>query len=143
MLTVRYRDPLIPVSVRVKLVPAASAGSMKTFMSEVAVPPAVVTVTGLGTKITVTPRSTERLLSVTLPVKLPRPVTVSLSELIPPDGIERDVEAAEMLKSLGAKVTVTGNRGAVEVAWLESPPYIVPILSVPVPTILDVNILEH
>jgi hypothetical protein len=107
--------------VRTKFVPAAIEGSIRTVIVEMADPPTFEMVTGLGEKITVTPRSTEWLLNVTLPLKLPNPVTVILSAPIPPAGIVRDVEDAVMSKSLAVNETDTGKSGAVEVAWLESP----------------------
>jgi len=96
-------------------------GSIKTVIVEMAEPPTVDIWTGFGEKITVTPMSTEWLLRVTLPVKLPRPVTVRLSDAIAPAGMERDVDDARMLRSLAVNETVTGKSGAVEVEWVPSP----------------------
>jgi len=107
--------------VRTKFVPAAIEESIKTVIVEIADPPTVEICTGFGEKITVTPRSTEWLRSVTLPVKLPRPVTVRLSAAIAPAGMESDADDAATWMSLAVNETVTGKSGAVEVVWVVSP----------------------
>ena len=91
------RIPLVPVTVMVKLVPAGTPA--KTLIVDVSEDPALVIVTGLCTNITVTPEGTLPFERVTLPVKLPRLVTVRTSDLEDPAGIERDDVAAVRLKS--------------------------------------------
>src|SRR5207244_11180993 len=85
MLTECERLPLVPVTVNVKFVPPATLVGTETVMLEVAEPPGVFIITGLGVNVTVTPEGTGLLASPTLPVKLPIPVTVRVSDAVLPE----------------------------------------------------------
>ena len=115
-LTECARVPLT-VIVRVNDVPATAVGLMETCIEGLTDPPAVVIVAGLGTNITISPDGTELLVSVTSPVKEPRLVTVMMSWPVPPNGMERDFDAAVMLKSL----TVNGSQALITALLLRSP----------------------
>ncbi len=99
ILTECERLPLWPVTVNVKLVPPATLVLTKTVMLEVAEPPSVFIISGLGENATVTPEGTGLLASPTLPVKLPIPVTVRVSDAVLPDCTDMEFDAATRLKS--------------------------------------------
>lgn len=117
ILTECERAPLVPVTVKVKLVPGDIVELMKTVMVEVAELPTVVTITGLSANVTVTPEGTIPWVSVTLPVKPLKLVTVRISEPMPPDPTERDVVVAVRLKL----VTANGSHALVTAKLLPSP----------------------
>lgn len=100
------RLPLVPVTVNVKLVPPATLVGTETVMLEVAEPPGVFIITGLGVNVTVTPEGTGLLASPTLPVKLPIPVTVRVSDAVLPDCTDMEFDAATRLKLGGSEPVV-------------------------------------
>ena len=90
-------DPVVAMTVRVKLVPAMLPTKM--FIEDLTIPPREVIVTGSGTNRTATPDGTLLFVSATFPVKPPMPVMVRVPEVEDPAGIERDDAAAVILKS--------------------------------------------
>ena len=106
MLTECERLPLVPVTVNVKFVPPATLVGTETVMLEVAEPPGVFIITGLGVNVTVTPEGTGLLASPTLPVKLPIPVTVRVSDAVLPDCTDMEFDAATRLKLGGSEPVV-------------------------------------
>src|SRR5207237_172809 len=76
MLTECERLPLVPVTVNVKFVPPATLVGTKTVRLEVAEPPGVFIITGLGVNATDPPEGTGLLASPTRPVRLHIAVTV-------------------------------------------------------------------
>ena len=100
------RLPLVPVTVNVKLVPPATLVGTETVMLEVAEPPGVFIITGLGVNVTVTPEGTGLLASPTLPVKLPIPVTVRVSDAVLTDCTDMEFDAATRLKLGGSEPVV-------------------------------------
>jgi hypothetical protein len=114
------RGALVPVIPTVKTVPAGTPAKKMT-KDVLELPPTVI-ITGLGTNITVTPVGTGLLERVTLPVKVPILATVSTSDADDPAGIERDDDAAVMLKS-EMVVIVRFAHVPVNALLLASPPY--------------------
>ena len=94
------RLPLLPVTVRVKLVPEEMLEVTVIVMVELADLPEATT-KGLGTYTTVIVDGNILLDSVTVPLKLLTLVTLRMSDADPPDLTESIVEDAAMVKSGG------------------------------------------
>ena len=100
MMTECDRLPLLPVTVRVKLVPEGIVELTLIVMIELADLPEATT-KGFGTYTTVTVDGSILLDSVTVPLKLLTLVAVRMSDADPPDCTESIVEDAARVKSGG------------------------------------------
>jgi hypothetical protein len=104
ILVVCDRPPLVPVMLKVN--PAETVEATLIVRLDVLVEPAVVIVTGFGTKPSVTPTGRVDVDRVMLPVNAPWLVKLTMIEPEEPAGMLRLVVLAEMVKSLTTRVAV-------------------------------------